>query len=280
MAVVSCILQKESDGDESNRLWTKRTYRVTMGDSSDTLAMARAAVAALATPTGQGLTKLSADRVSGTDFHIDVAAEYELKLDKGEGSGEEDPADRPSVLTRGRREENEVYFEDCSLVPKRVENINGEPYASLPTRIKANKFLNLTKYYASYSEAAIDALEMTRNSDSVTIKGETYAANELLMFPLAVEEIWERSKGTTYHRWKLTFSLLVDKKTHHLHRIEERGFLENNGASIVRIFFGDKPCAAPWPLNADGSKMSSPTAPPAVTEYKPYASATWGLDFS
>ncbi len=75
----------------------------------------------------------------------------------------------------------EEYTIDYDDEPKLVRNASGEPFDRGPQRRTRIKTYTIRKYVDLTTVAAIDAAELTNNSQPLTIKGITRAIDTLWM---------------------------------------------------------------------------------------------------
>lgn len=256
-------------------------YLVETTALTDGAAAAEAAVIALGSPSGHYLKSIRSDYIERNPLWYKVVVTHVSSTAGGATSGS--PLDRPSILSSSYEEWTEAYFEDeTSPTPKLVTNSMGERFESLPERKRGSLVLQVTKNFASFPADDYDNRKFTTNSVAVPIKGTIYPIDSLLFLPPTVQETYETVGITEYHYYATTFRLAVDAIDLHKHKIEDRGFVqqESLSTSVEPILdeFGF-PVREPWPLNGSGVAKNRDEAP-AVLTFSPYASMNWGIDFS
>lgn len=278
MAAGTPRLQRERREQDTQRDRRELTYRVPVasGDDAD---VARAAVAALAGPTGYVLMSLAVDQVGSSITWFDVVAGYEVPV---YGVSDANPLSRPSILGGSWSTEQKAYFLDT--LGHRVINSAGDKFETLPVRDEDKPILEITKNLSSYPLAAYNALRNTRNASAITIRGTTYDAGSLRFKPPVVREVYEQVAGTTYHYYATTFRLLADAAGH-VDAFDDEGYFQADGKTVDdsgNIGYKPlvQPASSPWPLNGLGAFQPTKTTAPATLLFYPYGSAEWGIDFS
>jgi len=275
MASVNHI--KRSDGDETSQQVIEDTFNVNVDAANDS-ATAKALAAAIAPPVGYVISSVRATHINRNPFWYEVAVTY-TKTVAGGGVGNDDPLARPSVLSASYEEWTEPYDEDFTApTPLTVQNSAGDPFQNLPQRKNGTPILQITKNFATMNLVALDAIKFTTNSGLVTIKGAGFAADTLLFLPPTAQEVWEQVGSTTHNYFTLNFRLAADAGKH-LQKVADRGFRQVSAGDLLPILDGNgNPTEDPWPLNGLGGAKAAGAKPETLT-FKPYNSASWGINF-
>lgn len=194
---------------------------------------------------------------------------------------DDDPLERPSILSSTYEEWTEPYFVDEDDPAKPVVNSAGDPFDPLPQRKNGSLVLQITKNFAAFDAAGYDAIKFTTNAVAQTIRGTVYPIGSLLFLPPTVQEIYEIVNLTEHHYYQTTFRLAVDSALH-VDPVEDRGLNESTTDSYRNAPILDaagNPVTQPAPLDGAGQAKARGEEPEIITFY-PYASANWGIDWT
>lgn len=278
MAVLIPILKSQRDGYEGGRTYQEQTYQVRTTALTDGSIAARAAVLALGLNTGWYCSRLVSDPWE------DLPLCFKVVIAQDKPIWPIDPTLRPSILTGDWEEISKIYTMDCSSTPQPVVTSALNRLDPPPTRKTGKPTLRITKNLTSYPVVAYDALKYTRNADTVTIAGTTYAAGTLLFLPPTVQENYDPIGGVVYHYFATGFRLLADHAGH-VDLASDRDYDQwiTGGSGAIRVPILDKTgqrVTSPWPLDGSGHAKASAGDAPAVLTFVPYALVSWGIDFS
>ncbi|MEI8194427.1 MAG: hypothetical protein WCI73_00815, partial [Phycisphaerae bacterium] len=189
---------------------------------------------------------------------------------------------RPSILNSSYQEFMKPYFIDMEDPPpeKCITSV-GTALDPMPVRDASKLVLHLTKNLPTYPTVTYETIKHTTNADTVTLAGTTYDANALLLLPVMVQEIYELIGTVRYHYFQTTFRMRVDGVDAHLDKFEDRSLkmLDTTTGKLKPIMYNGAPVDFPYPL-VGGVPASSPSDTPDEIVRMPYASVSWGLDFS
>lgn len=256
-------------------------YLVETTALTDGAEVAEAAVIAIASPSGHYLETIQSDFQDRNPLWFQVTATHKQPPGGAVASG--NPLDRPSILSSSYEEWTETYFiDETTPEPKRVVNSMDEQFETLPERKRGAMVLQITKNFANFPANDYDTKKFTTNSVAVTLRGTTYPIDSLLFLPPTAQETYETVGLTDYNYFATTFRLAVDAVTLHKHNIEDRGFVQRESLSTSVEPILDEmgfPVKEPWPLNGAGQAKDRDEAP-EVLIFLPYASMSWGIDFT
>ena len=244
-----------------------------LGDGADA---AEAAVMGLGLcPIGYVQSDIRSDHINRNPLWYEV----EITFSTTTGNSATDPLQRPSILTSSYNESTEPYFIDAA--GKQVINTAGDPYDPMPQRRTGSLILQITKNMSLFPAVDYDAIKYSTNSGEITIRQTAYAANTLLFLPPTVQEVYENVSGIFYHYFATTFRLAADH-TGHKDDLVSRGYRQVASLGDIPAYVtGDDGLATGLPVGLDASGAQvAPGQAPATTEFQPYPSLNWGIDFS
>jgi len=269
---------KRTKGYDKSSKTIEDTYQVNV-DTANDVDSAIAAVEAMAVPANYATDGVSATHINRNPMWYEARVTYKQSTSGG-GGGADDPLSRPSVLSMSYEEWEEPYDVDHSDTPLTVANSAGDPFQTFPQRKNGTMNIQIAKNFASFAAGPYDAIKFTTNATSVTIRGAVFLADTLLFLPPTAQEVWEQIGTTTHHYYAVTFRLAADAGKH-LHQVADRGYRQIVNGKHVKIRDGDQqPTEDPWPLDGGGVAKASAADAPATRTFQPYASASWGIDFS
>lgn len=210
---------------------------------------------------------------SEKDFYVTV--EYSDSPDETKGISLVSPVEDPAVVDWGYEEFDEAYFTDHSETPLPVVNTAGEPFDPFPTRSAGVRVVTIEKNEASLNLSQMESLTKTVNSNTITIDGETIAAGKAFM--AGITAVKQSRGGNAFYRKRYTIRLKTDDWDDRILNAGYQQLVDGERKDIVDA--EGNPVTKPWPLDEDGTAKSSPTDYDELV-FKPYPSASWGVDFS
>jgi hypothetical protein len=198
-----------------------------------------------------------------------VIGKYERPT--GDLSYTPDPLTRPDKISGDFGSESASYEEDAD--GDLSNNTAGILMDPLPTRKVGTFKFKITGNRATTTDLSLYASYLrpacSYNSGSVTIKGITFAAAELLLTGITFEEKIEGS----YEFFEMSWTAEVNPDGWDQVLIPSRGFEESPFYGVVRkIVKGEPPAevSQPWPLDASGVALANSSDTPANVTRKPY----------
>jgi hypothetical protein len=216
--------------------------------------------------------KREAEWISPTIKH--VTCDFE---DPTDGSSSAGLLSQPAKIGEGNESCQKAYQVDAE--GNAVVNAAGAPFTNPPERQEGSKVYTIEKFVNATTKAAIDAAYLTNNEASVTIKGTTWAADELWMTDCSYQDV----DGSTLQ--KATY-VIKTKKGGWSDTGLNTGFRDANGLEIMIGPDGEpvdragEPDATgelpsePWPLDESGIAKPAGEVADALT-FWPYVRASW-----
>lgn len=205
-----------------------------------------------------------------TDYVVEV--KFEVPDGSNGGATDPNPLMRPDEISITGNVSEKTYFKDYTTPDNKFARSSaGEPFENLPTRdvgsfeipIRCNRATFDASLHASYLYPVCAI-----NSDTVTIRGITFAPGQLKMRPFrAALPTYEN--GVKYYVIEMAVAVAENWNQ----TFQDRGYSYKDGSGKLQPIMldngKDKP-SAPWPLDGSGGKKANATDAPADITLKPY----------
>lgn len=275
MSVVSVSLRDERYEFDGSGYVGQRIYRVVMDNpASDDATTALSATDGVVSVPAIGATWGQAKAVRKSAAKVAEGVAYDVTVQYSSKSGDqpeevENPLNRPWEYSYDDTPITEPYFFDVEGLP--CANSAGEPFDTLPEREVTIGQITIVRNVASFDDSTAQGYRDKINSDSVTIRGTTYAAGQLRIRAISAQGPFEEN-GVTFWRETIVVAKKADKWEH---KFEDRGYSELDEGKLKPILNADgEQVVRPWPLDGSGAAKASPTDEPATLVRKPYLATT------
>jgi hypothetical protein len=236
------------------------------------------AVAGRATPTVRTKKARLHDRNSRLIWQVEI--EYSNEAKSGGGSSSESDL-APWLRTptyRSAPSNYEVALEQDYSTPARlVRNSLGDAFDPVPTTVKANRMLTISRARLTWSESTAQSLQNTINSAPVTVRGTAYAAGALRLVNWSAESAeWTNDGGATipYYEEVIEIEVATGADGHTL-KILDQGYSYKTGDGNTARFTNDDGTTAPEPMLLDGAGFPGSSASPVFLPFQQYPKASW-----
>lgn len=292
MAVTAAVLQSTDDGQWEGDLGaayvrTYRTHWLVVCDSKydgPQVVLASGMLPALYTTYAAGndvdaearlikkTPKLKSRSNSGNAWT--VSCEYSTAVDNNQSN--QDPTLRPPTISGSFAQYMKVL--DVDIDGKPVQNTVGEQFDPSIEVEDSKPILSVTKLFTSIDFAFFASYKDAVNSDTFTVRGQTFAPDVCKMQSLSFNEVW--INGANY--FEVTAEMEIKPEKWNPRKIANVGLLarQPNAAGPIGPILADdnsgEPINAPVNLKADGTR-AAPGDAPHLIDFRPYIRRPFSL---